>query len=164
MLWWLLNDNGQKLSQNFSHGLWVHGEKFWTHGATENTPHFKVRTFWETYKIWKKIFLMVLINQLIYLVKVKTMRKIFSNHVCFSKSPKYLGCYWCLAKTFMCVFWMNPPGSFIANRIGPWFGFKSRLGYGIFFSLFFVIFKAASAFNSYSDAGTRGGLSIWQLS
>ena len=32
---------------------------------------------------------MVLTNQLIYLVNVKTMRKIFSNYVCFSKSPKF---------------------------------------------------------------------------
>ena len=30
---------------------------------------------------------MVLMNQLIYLVNVKTKRKIFSNYVCFSKSP-----------------------------------------------------------------------------
>ena len=39
----------------------------------------KVWTLWET--------LMVLTNQLIYFVNVKTMRKIFSNYVCFSKSP-----------------------------------------------------------------------------
>ena len=33
---------------------------------------------------------MVLTNQLIYLVNVKTMRKIFfSNYVCFSKSPNF---------------------------------------------------------------------------
>ena len=48
----------------------------------------KARTFWETHKIWK-IFLVVLINQLIYLVNVKTMRKIISNYVCFSKSPNF---------------------------------------------------------------------------
>ena len=30
---------------------------------------------------------MVLTNQLIYLVNVKSMRKIFTNFVCFSKSP-----------------------------------------------------------------------------
>ena len=40
----------------------------------------------EKHTKFEKIFLMVLINQLIYLVKVKTMRKIFSNYVCFSKS------------------------------------------------------------------------------
>ena len=34
---------------------------------------------------FEKIFLRVLTNQLIYLVNVKTMRKIFSNYVCFSK-------------------------------------------------------------------------------
>ena len=32
---------------------------------------------------------MVLTNQLIYLVNVKTMRKIFSNFVCFSESPNF---------------------------------------------------------------------------
>ena len=37
----------------------------------------------------EKNFLMVLTNQLIYLVNVKTMRKIFSNYVCFSKSPNF---------------------------------------------------------------------------
>ena len=41
----------------------------------------------------KKIFLMVLTNQLIYLVNVKTMRKIFfSNYVCFSESPNFKKC------------------------------------------------------------------------
>ena len=33
---------------------------------------------------------MFLPNQLIYLVKVKTMRKIISNYVCFSKSPSFI--------------------------------------------------------------------------
>ena len=28
-------------------------------------------------------------NQLIYLVNLKTMGKIFSNYVCFSKSPNF---------------------------------------------------------------------------
>ena len=37
----------------------------------------------------KKIFLVVLTNQRIYLKNVKTMRKIFSNYVCFSKSPNF---------------------------------------------------------------------------
>ena len=32
---------------------------------------------------------MVLTNQLIYLVNIKTMRKIFSNYVCFSKSLNF---------------------------------------------------------------------------
>ena len=36
-----------------------------------------------------KIFLMVLTNQLIYLVNVWTMTKIFSNYVCFSKSLNF---------------------------------------------------------------------------
>ena len=44
----------------------------------------------EKHSKFKKIFLMVLTNQLIYLVDVKTMRKIFSNYVCFSKSPNFM--------------------------------------------------------------------------
>jgi uncharacterized membrane protein YgaE (UPF0421/DUF939 family) len=32
---------------------------------------------------------MALTNQLIYLVNVKTMRKIFSNYVCFAQSPNF---------------------------------------------------------------------------
>ena len=43
----------------------------------------------EKHTKFDKIFLMVLTNQLIYLVNVKTMRKIFSNYVCFSKSPNF---------------------------------------------------------------------------
>ena len=38
---------------------------------------------------FEKIFLMVLTNQLIYLVNVKTIRKIISNYVCFSESPNF---------------------------------------------------------------------------
>ena len=49
----------------------------------------QVRTFRETHIIWK-IFLMVLTNKLIYLVDVKTMRKIFSKYVCFSESPNFI--------------------------------------------------------------------------
>jgi hypothetical protein len=40
----------------------------------------------EKHTKFEKIFLVVLTNQLIYLVNVKTIRKIFSNYVCFSKS------------------------------------------------------------------------------
>ena len=47
----------------------------------------------EKHTKFEKIFLMVLTNQLIYLVNVKTMRKIFSNYVCFSKSPNFT--YFC---------------------------------------------------------------------
>ena len=43
----------------------------------------------EKHTKFEKIFLMVLTNQLIYLVNVKTMRKIFSNYECFSKSPNF---------------------------------------------------------------------------
>ena len=43
----------------------------------------------EKHSRFEKIFLMVLTNQLIYLVNVKTTRKIFSNYVCFSKSPNF---------------------------------------------------------------------------
>ena len=48
--------------------------------------------FWlsEKHTKFEKIFLMVLTNQLIYLVNVKNMRKIFSNYVCFSKSPNFM--------------------------------------------------------------------------
>ena len=44
----------------------------------------KVCTFWKTHKIWKNLVFMALTNQLIYLVNVKTMRKIFLNYVRFS--------------------------------------------------------------------------------
>ena len=44
----------------------------------------------EKHAKFEKIFLMVLTNQLIYLENVKTMRKIFSNYVCFSKSPNII--------------------------------------------------------------------------
>ena len=43
----------------------------------------------EKHTKFEKIFLMVLTNQLIYLVNVKTIRQIFSNYVCFSKSPNF---------------------------------------------------------------------------
>ena len=43
-----------------------------------------------------KIFPLVLTNQLIYYVNVKTTRKIFSKFVCFSESPN-----------FICVKWRN---------------------------------------------------------
>ena len=43
----------------------------------------------EKHTKFEKIFFVVLTNQLIYLVNVKTMRKIFSNYVCFSKSPNF---------------------------------------------------------------------------
>ena len=43
----------------------------------------------EKYTKFEKIFLMVLTNQLIYLVNIKTMTKIFSNYVCFSESPNF---------------------------------------------------------------------------
>ena len=39
----------------------------------------------EKHTKFEKIFIMVLTNQL----NVKTMRKIFSNYVCFSKSPNF---------------------------------------------------------------------------
>ena len=39
---------------------------------------------------------MVLTNQLIYLKNVKTMRKIFSNYVCFSKPANQESNSWCL--------------------------------------------------------------------
>ena len=39
----------------------------------------------EKHTKFEKIFLMVLTNQLIYVVNVKTMRKTFSNYTSFSK-------------------------------------------------------------------------------
>ena len=51
--------------------------------------HLKFGLFEKHTKFEKKIFLMVLTNQLIYLINVKTMREIFSNYVCFSKSPNF---------------------------------------------------------------------------
>ena len=45
----------------------------------------KVRTFWEALKIWKNLPHTLYI----YLVNVQSMRKIFSNFVCFSKSPNF---------------------------------------------------------------------------
>ena len=55
----------------------------------------------EKYTKFEKIFLMVLTNQLIYLINVKTMRKIFSNYLCFSKSPNFTNtiyiCTWNLS-------------------------------------------------------------------
>ena len=47
----------------------------------------QVRTFRETHIIWK-IFLMVLTNKLIYLVDVKTMRKIFFKLYVLLKKSK----------------------------------------------------------------------------
>ena len=43
----------------------------------------------EKHTKFEKIFFVVLTNQRIYLVNVKTMRKIFSNYVCFSKIPNF---------------------------------------------------------------------------
>ena len=43
----------------------------------------------EKHTKFEKICLMVLTNQLIYLVNVKTIRQIFSNYVCFSQSPNF---------------------------------------------------------------------------
>jgi hypothetical protein len=42
---------------------------------------------------FEKIFLMILTIQMIYLLNVKTIRKIFSNYVCFSESPNFSNCY-----------------------------------------------------------------------
>ena len=43
----------------------------------------------EKHTKFEKIFLMVLTNQLIYFVNVKTTRKIFSNYVCLSESLNF---------------------------------------------------------------------------
>ena len=44
----------------------------------------------EKHTKFEKIFLKVLTNQLIYLIYIKTMRNIFSNYMCFSKSPNFI--------------------------------------------------------------------------
>ena len=51
----------------------------------------------EKHTKFEKIFLVVLTNQLINLVNIKTMRKIFLNYVCFSKSLNFTGkkCEFC---------------------------------------------------------------------
>ena len=54
-------------------------------------------------KTEKKIIIMVLTNQLIYLVNIKTMSKIFPNYVCFSKSPNF--------KTVVLLFFFCDGGS-----------------------------------------------------
>ena len=43
----------------------------------------------EKHTKFEKICLMVLTNQLIYLVNVKTIGQIFSNYACFSKSSNF---------------------------------------------------------------------------
>ena len=53
------------------------------HGLT-----FKVGSFWETLKIWKNLSHGV-DKSADLLVNIKTMREIFSNYVCFSKSPNF---------------------------------------------------------------------------
>ena len=59
-------------------------------GSTLNSTVFGVKFgLSEKHKKIEKIFLMVLTNRLIYLVNVKTMRKIFSKYVCFSKGPNF---------------------------------------------------------------------------
>ena len=58
----------------------------------------------EKHAKFEKIFLMVLTNQLIYLVNFRTMRKIFSNHVCFTESTNFIyikGFIFSLYKTFI---------------------------------------------------------------
>ena len=64
----------------------------------------------EKHTKFEKICLMVLTNQLIYLVNVKTIRQIFSNYVCFSKSRnfnlpfRYPKCGWNSSfRTFKCL-------------------------------------------------------------
>ena len=49
----------------------------------------KVRTFWEAHKIWKNLPH----GLYTYLVNIQTMRKIFSNCVCFSESPNFNGSF-----------------------------------------------------------------------
>ena len=60
------------------------------HSKTKRCMHDEIKFgLSEKHTKFEKIFLMVLTNQLIYLVNVKTMRKIFSNYVCFLESPNF---------------------------------------------------------------------------
>ena len=54
--------------------------------------------FSEKHTKFEKIFPMASTNQLIYLVNAKTMRKIFSNRMCFSESPNFT--CWTVKKYF----------------------------------------------------------------
>ena len=56
----------------------------------------KVRTFWEAHKNLRNLPH----SLYIYLVNVKTKRKIFSNFVCFSESPNFIKTFWILAIYF----------------------------------------------------------------
>ena len=53
-------------------------------------PRFVKFGLSEKHTKFEKIFLKVLTNQLIYLIYIKTMRNIFSNYMCFSKSPNFI--------------------------------------------------------------------------
>ena len=63
------------------------------HSKTLHTGQIKFGLS-EKHTKFEKIFLMVLTNQLIYLVNVKPMRKIFSNYVCFSEGPNFKFEFW----------------------------------------------------------------------
>ena len=103
------NDFSTSYSFEGHGGLWSFGKSLvWNHSTLiineyEWTP-WSLRLIWnhlvpffkwinfglsEKHTKFEKIFLTALTNQLIYLVNVKTMRKIFSNYLCFSKSPNF---------------------------------------------------------------------------
>ena len=54
-------------------------------GRNLNLSGPKVQTFWEAHKIFRNLSHALYI----YLVNVQTMRKIFSDFVCFSESPNF---------------------------------------------------------------------------
>ena len=56
---------------------------------------------------FEKICLMVLTNQLIYLVNGKTIRQIFSNYVCFSKSPNFNSSFQTFHLPKLCPIFVN---------------------------------------------------------
>ena len=98
-LWLPFGTNNAKTNYGCFTRLWQQGKiQYWFESyffiSCQNvTRCFQIclvnfRLFEEHTK-FEKIFLMVLTNELIYLVNVKTIRKIFSNYVCFSESPNF---------------------------------------------------------------------------
>ena len=90
------NSKWMKCARNWSICIWSTEREYsyfdsWLENSSsicdeQNTIKFGL---FEKQTKFEKICLMVLTNQLIYLVNVKTIRKIFSNHVYFSKSPNF---------------------------------------------------------------------------
>ena len=74
--------------RGFSSEVWTIGQEVNFHLGKRFIGSLKFGLS-EKHTKFEKILLMVLTYQLIYLVNVKTIRQIFSNYVCFSKSPNF---------------------------------------------------------------------------